>query len=70
MPISRVMNNPDGSTPSPPIGGGDVNGTLAVSIRMHHAGTGANQIAVPRHLVAQGTVTGLVNPSVVVQPHD
>lgn len=64
MPISRVMNNPDGSTPVPPMGGGDMEGTLAISIRQHQAGTGCIPIAVARHIVAQTTVMGIVNPGV------
>lgn len=59
MPISRVMNNPDGSTPVPPVGGGDSNGTLATSIFGAGTGTGADQISVPRHFHAQTTFTGI-----------
>jgi hypothetical protein len=67
MPIARVMNNPDGSTPTPPIGGGDVNGTLALAILNHHAGTGAIQIDVPRALAAAGNTTMGVPGAVLTQ---
>lgn len=59
MPIARVMNMPDGSTPIPQMGGGDVNGTLARSILWQHAGTGAIRRDIPAHLVAQTTQTGI-----------
>lgn len=62
MPIARVMNNPDGSTPTPPVGGGDSNGTLAASILGAHAGTAASAAGCPRHLKLQSTSLGV--PSV------
>lgn len=61
MPIARVMNNPDGSTPVPPIGGGDVNGTLASSILNSQAGTAGTQISVPRQLKLQSASLGIPN---------
>lgn len=64
MPIARVMNNPDGSTPAPALGGGDANGTLATSILGAHAGTGAGQFGCPRHLKFQTSTLSL--PSVAV----
>ena len=67
MPIARVMNMPDGSTPVPAPGGGDSNGTLAASILWQHAGTAAQQIAVPAHIVAQTTTAGIPDASVAQQ---
>jgi hypothetical protein len=64
MPIARIMNNPDGSTPTPPIGGGDSNGTLAASILGAHAGTAASPIAQPRHLKIQSSTLGTPNAMV------
>lgn len=61
MPISRVMNNPDGSTPTPPIGGGDVNGTLAPSIVSPGSGTGADQLSQARHLHFLSSALGIPN---------
>lgn len=61
MPIARVMNMPDGSTPPVPIGGGDVNGTLNTAL-WAHAGTAASGIAQPRHLKIQSSSLGV--PSV------
>jgi hypothetical protein len=61
MPIARVMNMPDGSTPAPALGGGDVNGTLAVSIVSPGSGTAANPLAVPRHQKLQTSPLGIPN---------
>ena len=62
MPIARVMNNPDGSTPVPQaLAGGDVNGTLATSIIWHQAGSGAVAIDQARHLQHNTTTTGVPN---------
>lgn len=61
MPISRVMNMPDGSTPVPPVGGGDGNGTAALSILGSHAGTAASAIAIPVHLKFGGSIKGVPN---------
>jgi len=62
--IARVMNMPDGSTPTPPLGGGDVNGTLAASILNHQAGTGWEQVELVRHLVHNTSAMGI--PGAVV----
>lgn len=67
MPIARVMNMPDGSTPTPPVGGGDVNGTLAIQFGAH-AGTPANALGVPTHLHFQCSKAGI--PSVAVPMAD
>lgn len=56
------MNMPDGSTPVPALGGGDVNGTLAVSITGPGTGTFANPLGVPRHQCWQTSPLGI--PSV------
>jgi len=58
------MNMPDGSTPVPQLGGGDVNGTLATSILIQQSGSGAGQIEQPPKLVFQTTMMGV--PSVAV----
>jgi len=59
MPVARVMNMPDGSTPIPALGGGDQNGTLATSILGSHAGTGATQMALPRHICFQSKIIAI-----------
>lgn len=59
MPISRVMNNPDGSTPVPQYGGGTNQGTLARSILHHQAGTGCIPRDMARHLHAQTSTMGV-----------
>lgn len=61
MPIARVMNMPDGSTPVPQMGGGDREGTLARSILWQHAGTGAMHRDLARHLTFGSTTTGIAN---------
>lgn len=64
MPISRVMNNPDGSTPVPPIGGGDVNGTLATSILGAQAGGATGAGYVERHQHFQTSALGIPSATI------
>lgn len=68
MPIARVMNMPDGSTPPPTTGGGDSNGTMATSIIFSHAGTTAAQLGVPAQLHFGSSLAGI--PSVAVAAAD